>query len=59
MKQSLTKLLSDKTALHAARNASREKANDFDIKKITSKYEGLMTQVVQDKHKGKSDNSRQ
>ena len=51
MKQSLTKLLSDKTALRAARNASMEKANDFDIKKITSKYEGLMTKVVQDKHK--------
>lgn len=47
MKRSLTILLSEKSALRAARIASREIVNNFDIKKTTSKYESLMFEVSQ------------
>jgi glycosyltransferase involved in cell wall biosynthesis len=48
MKQALTKLLSDKKALLSARLVSREIVEKFDIKPVTSKYENLMFEVLQD-----------
>jgi glycosyltransferase involved in cell wall biosynthesis len=58
MKQSLTKLLSDKSALLAARIASREIITKFDIRRITSKYESLMIEVIQGTHQIKNEDQR-
>jgi glycosyltransferase involved in cell wall biosynthesis len=52
MIKTLIGLLSDKSALLSARVASREIVKQFDITKITSKYESLMIEVSQSKIPG-------